>query len=115
MSAEDPRLRFRVYIDAELVDETWVNARSPERLHTIEEVWARHQRLIRQAQSGGRRWLIEIDDPARPEDPAWRFGTDATGIDQPAVDLGALLQKIATRTTESGDHLAPRGRCNDRP
>jgi hypothetical protein len=108
MSAQDPRLRFRVYVNAELVDETWVNTRSPERLHTIEEVWARHQQIIQRAQTDCQRWLIEIHDPARPEDPALRFGSDETGVDQPALNLGALLQKIATRTTGGDEHRADR-------
>ncbi len=108
MSAEDPRLRFRVCVDAEFVDETWVNARSTERLQAIEEVWARHQHLIRQAQTDCKRWLIEIDDPARPEEPALRFGTDEAGIHQPAVDLGAFLRRIATGNAGGGDHLTDR-------
>lgn len=106
MNANDPRLRFRVFIDSQLVDETWVNTRDPEPLRTVKHVWAHHQDLIWQAQTDHKPWLIEIYDPATPEDQALRFGTDETGIQQPAVDLGALLQQITTRSRGGGPHLA---------
>ena len=98
MNANDPRLRFRVFVDAEVVDETWVNTREPKRLRTVEQVWARHQELIRRAHADHKPWLIEIYDPATPEDQALRFGTDETGIEQPTVDLGALLRQIRPST-----------------
>ena len=100
MNANDPRLRFRVFVDAQVVDESWVNTREPEPLRTVELVWASHQELIRQAHADHKHWLIEIYDPATPEDQALRFGTDETGIEQPTVDLGALLRQINVTTPE---------------
>ena len=98
VNANDPRLRFRVFVDAQLVDETWVNTREPEPLRTVEQVWAHHQELIRHAQADDKPWLVEIYDPATAEDRALRFGTDETGIEQPILDLGALLRQVK-RTT----------------
>ena len=101
MNGIDPRLRFRVFIDGELVDETWVNVCTFERLDTIEQVWARHHRLIAQAQTEGKRWLIEIHDPRIPEDQALRFGTEQAGIQQPAVDLADLVRQIVAHVPGS--------------
>jgi hypothetical protein len=100
MKADDPRLRFRVWVDAKLVDEIWVNARDPARLQMVEQVWARHQQIVGQAEADGKRWLIEIYDPAKPHDQALRFGTRraSTGPRGTSGASGACLGGFWPRT-----------------
>lgn len=99
MNVQDPRLRFRVWVDREMMDEAWINACDPQRQPAIEDVWARHQEIIRQAHASGRRWHVEIYDPSQPEEQALRFGTDESAIPPPSLDLGTILHRIITKDT----------------
>lgn len=94
MDSHESRVRFRVWIDGQLVDELWVDARDSTRLHRVEQVWQRHQDLVGKAEADGRPWAIEIYDPSRPEDQALRFGTDGTAIKGPTRDLSALIRRL---------------------
>ena len=90
----DPRLRFRIWVDAHLVDEVWLNLRDREAMLMVEQVWHRHQKIISHAEANDERWLIEIYDPDKPEDQALRFGTDEAGIKAPVRDIGGLVRRM---------------------
>jgi len=80
----DPRLRFRVWIAARLADEAWIDASNPDAEQLMEAVRAHQYALVEQAAAADRPWLIEVYDPAKPEDEAyWRLGTDAAGMVDP--------------------------------
>lgn len=72
---QDPQLRFQIWVDAHLMDEVWLSLRSRDAMPMVEQIWQRHQDIISKAEADGKRWLIEIYDPAEPEDQALRFGT----------------------------------------
>lgn len=93
MDNHEDRVRFRVWVDAQLVDEVWVDARGTG-LHQVEQVWQRHQDAVGKAQADGKPWVIEIYDPSLPEDQALRFGTDTSAIKGPTRDLSALLRRL---------------------
>lgn len=94
MDSQDPRVRFRVWVDAQLVDEQWVDARDPSRLHGVEQVWERHQEVVGKAEADGKPWAIEVCDPSQPEDRALRFGTDRSAIKGQTRDLTALIRRL---------------------
>lgn len=95
----DPRLRFRIWVDAHLMNEEWLSLRDRTAMLRVEQVWHRHQELISRAEADGRRWLIEIYDPDKPEDQALRFGTDAAGITPPIRDIRDLLGRMLSDDT----------------
>lgn len=83
-TATDPRMRFRVWVSAQLADEAWVDASNPEAEKHIEGIRARHHSIVNQAERDGKRWLIEVYDPAKPEGWAYlRFGDDDAGMANP--------------------------------
>lgn len=81
---EDPRLRFRVWVDGELVDETWLDATNPDADEHFAAMTGRHEALVQAADLIDSVWLVEWYDPARPEDQAYgRAGTDVAGMVDP--------------------------------
>jgi hypothetical protein len=64
---EDPRMRFRVWVAARLVDEAWADASNPDAAEHVAAIRARHKAITELAQQRGRPWLCEIYDPERPE------------------------------------------------
>lgn len=82
--AEDPRLRFRVWVAARMVDEVWVDTSEPGAGAVVDTVQLRHELLAMEADSLGQVWLIEVYDPAAvPGHEYVRFGTDAAGMVSP--------------------------------
>lgn len=81
---DDPRIRFRVYIDQKLADETWVDASNPDVHALVDTISDRHVDLTLQAEADGKLWMIEMFDPAAPTDQAHsRWGTDPRGMVDP--------------------------------
>lgn len=81
---DDPRLRFRIYIDATLADQTWIDASNPDAQRITTKLQHKHHRMARTAEQAGQAWLIEIYNPAMPDDQAYlRFGTDTAGMVAP--------------------------------
>lgn len=77
-------LRFRVWIDGTLADETVIDTGEPNAKRLAGRASSRHQVLAAEAERDGRRWLIEIYDPAKPVLEAFtRFGTDRAGMVDP--------------------------------
>jgi hypothetical protein len=86
MADSDPRIRFRVWVSAELVDETWLDVGNPDvQLHMV-ALRNRHLLITEEADRQDRPWLIEWWDP--DEDRYGRFGTDAAGMIDPPADEG---------------------------
>lgn len=82
---EDPRMRFRLWIAGQLVDETWVDASNPDAERIIHALRQRHIDLANEATAEDRPWLAEYYDPAKPEHEAYvRFGDDAEGMVDPS-------------------------------
>jgi hypothetical protein len=77
----DARVRFRVWVDAELVDETWMDISNPEVEEHMAALRERHFLITTEADLQDRPWLIEWWDP--DEDRYQRFGTDAGGMVDP--------------------------------
>jgi hypothetical protein len=94
MDSHEDRVRFRVWVDAQLVNEVWLDARDTAALHQVEQVWQRHQDAVGKAEADGTPWVIEIYDSSLPEDQALRFGTDTSVIKGPTRDLSALLRRL---------------------
>lgn len=77
----DPRLRFRVWVNGAMTEETWADLSSPDSEALIDGIQARHLALADAANDAGQRWLIEVYDPELPFDRAhWRFGTDPAAM-----------------------------------
>ena len=82
---DDPRLRFRLWIDGELLDEAWIDSNDADADEQGTAVQRRHEQLAAEAEGYGYPWLIEVYDPAQPPDQAYiRFGTDRDGMTEPA-------------------------------
>jgi len=80
----DPRLRFRVWVAAELVDEAWLDTSNPDSGELFERIRARHSQLVEQAERAGQLWLVESYDPEKPVHQAFqRVGTDVDGMVAP--------------------------------
>lgn len=81
---DDPRMRFRVWIEAKLVDERWIDTSNPDADRVMETIKARQAAIVDQACQAGKRWLVEVYDPAKPEEVAYsRMGDDADGMVDP--------------------------------
>lgn len=86
MSGDNPRLRLRVWVEGELIEETWVDTSGPDRERLTDAASQRHKALTDRADREGRRWLVETFDPALPEEQAYvRFGTDKAGMVEPLL------------------------------
>lgn len=87
MTAVDPRLRFRVYIDGKVADEVWLNADDPVDHQRVIDVRRKHMRMTDEAERAGKAWLAEVYDPAEPvRSRAYtRFGTDVAGMIDPLL------------------------------
>ena len=83
---DDPRLRFRIWVDAHLVDEVWLNSSDPADRARVPEVRDAHLAIAEAADKDGLLWLVEVYDPALPDDVAYqRIGTDTRGMTAPVV------------------------------
>lgn len=81
---DDPRMRFRVWVSAELVDERWVDTSNPEADRVMETIKTGQAAIVERAHLAGRPWLVEVYDPGMPEEEAYfRFGDDADGMVNP--------------------------------
>ena len=88
----DPRLRFRIWVAARLVDETWIDTGNPEANEHMDNVNVRHRAIATKADAALLPWLVEAYDP---EDGSYaRFGTD---------DGGAVLPVAILLADEKGD------------
>lgn len=95
MIGGDSRLRFRVWINTHLVEEVWLDVEDEHDRGRVQRVRDRHLALAADADTAGRPWLIEIYDPAQPEERAYlRFGTDRAGMVHP-ISAGAAGDVLA--------------------
>lgn len=86
MPDDDPRLRFRIWIDGELIDEVWFDSSNPDTEQLASAAGERNSAHTQQADRESRRWLVEMYDPAKPEHEAYvRFGTDDAGLVDPLL------------------------------
>jgi hypothetical protein len=84
MSGYDARLRIRLWVDAKLVDEAWVDTSNPDSLRHFDAIMMRQLAVADQAALDGGVWLQELYDPAKPHDQAYtRVGTDSHGMVDP--------------------------------
>lgn len=82
---QDPRLRFRVWVGGQLVADEWIDVTQPGAQAEANRVQAAHATMTAAAHERGEVWLCEVYDPAQPEHQAYlRFGTDRTGMHDPA-------------------------------
>jgi hypothetical protein len=80
------RLRLRVYVDGEIADETWLPGDVP---NAGKDAGHRHRAITDAANAAGKLWLVELYDPAEPEETAYmRYGTDRRGMVLPLLLLG---------------------------
>lgn len=71
----DPRLRIRLYVDGQLADEVWIDARDPGHHAQTDAAQDRHMALAAAAHRAGQSWCMEAFDPAEPPHRAYiRFG-----------------------------------------
>lgn len=85
----DPRIRFRVYVSKELVDETWVDCSAPDYQDVAALCRKRHMAIVEESMAANKPHLIEIFDPEQPEgDQYIRYGTDKDMMTLPKeIDL----------------------------
>jgi hypothetical protein len=75
----DDSLRIRLWIGAKLADEQWLVDGEQ-----AAELGPAHVRRVQAADSEGLLWLVEVWDPAKPDDEAFmRYGTDSAGMAAP--------------------------------
>ena len=83
-ASPETALRLRFYFGGRLRDEVWLDAADPESMPLATAVSGYHVRLADLADAVGVPWMVEVYDPAAPEDRAYiRYGTDAEGMIQP--------------------------------
>jgi hypothetical protein len=85
--SEDPRLRFRVWVAAVLVEEVWLDATDPLDRARIDGVRDRHMAIADAAEADGKLWLVEVYDPALGQFGYMRFGTDTAGMVDPLTGV----------------------------
>jgi len=78
---EDSRLRFRMWIAGEMVDETWVDASNPDYRSHTQAIGQRHRDAAEFATARDLPWLVEWWDPET--DGYGRIGTDGDGMVEP--------------------------------
>ena len=80
----DPRIRFRLYVAGELVDEVWFDVSNPDVDALADRARDRHTAMALEADAAGQLWMVEIYNPAASAESAYmRFGTDADGMIDP--------------------------------
>jgi len=79
----DPRLRFRIWVDATLVDEAWIDVTDPDAERQAIAIRNRHAAIAELAEGEGWLWLIETWDPDHGEFGYQRMGTDTAGMRDP--------------------------------
>lgn len=85
-ASPDTSLRLRFYFGRRLRDEVWLDAMDTEAMGLASSVSAYHVRLAELADAIGVPWMVEVYDPAAPEDRAYiRYGTDAEGMVDPGL------------------------------
>jgi hypothetical protein len=71
-------LRFRVWVDGELVREDWLPGITPI---VGADLARQHAAVASLAQDSGKTWLVEVYDPDAPADEGYlRFGSDTEGM-----------------------------------
>lgn len=94
MIGDDPRLRFRLWINGTLVDEAVLDTSEPDAEEHVDKIRARHEAIADAADQDGHRWLVEVYDPALPDDRAYlRFGTDPVGMVKPRPADPAVIAR----------------------
>ena len=94
LASHESRLRLRLWVEGELVDEAWVGPADD-----MELVSARQERMAKEATDAGQVFMAEAYDPDLPESQAYlRFGTDPRGRVAPtpgatAEDLEAEIDR----------------------
>ena len=82
--AEDPRLRFRIWVAGRLADEAWLDTTHPDAQAQTEAIQLRQAGIAEAAHEARQPWLAEVYDPAKPDDAAYiRWGTDTEGMHEP--------------------------------
>lgn len=82
---EDPRLRFSIYIEGELVDSRWLDATDPGAQDKLMAIMEEQVEITSNANAAGLGWLAEIYDPAKPPGRQYtRIGTDRAHMAAPA-------------------------------
>ena len=82
----DTTLRLRFWFGRRLRDEVWLDAAEEGAGSLAESVAGYHKRLADLADAAQVPWMVEVFDPAAPEDHAYmRFGTDAEAMVDPKV------------------------------
>ena len=82
-STGDPRLRFRIWIGGRLTVEQWVDVFELT-VPMLAQMQADHVAAVDRANAAGLAWMIEVYDPAEPDQVAYfRFGTDRDAMVQP--------------------------------
>lgn len=111
----DTRLRIRVYVDGSQVAERWLDTLTtpPAEVHAVRR---EHAKMCGEASANGRAWMIEVYDPALPEERAYlRFGTDPAGMGDPReIDTGDIVAAILGGHGTTGPALHYQG-TDDRP
>jgi hypothetical protein len=82
----DPRLCLRLFIGGCLADETWLDCSDPDAQRLADITTAVHSEGVDAAREYGVPWLIEVYDPASPEDLAYlRTGSDHAAMVAPVA------------------------------
>jgi hypothetical protein len=79
----DGRLRFRIYVEGELVAEDWLVTGDPEGTAAKAR---EHGHICDEAKEAGKDWLLEVYDPDRPEDDPdayLKIGPDSLAVMEP--------------------------------
>lgn len=93
------KLRLRVWVMGELVDERWVDAAAPNAGLEAEREAEHQYVLVQQAEAQGFTWAVESWDPDG-DVPAVRFGTEATGMLEPKLVDDQQVQDYLRRRSE---------------
>lgn len=99
MAEVQARLRFRVYVARQVVDEQWadlITGRQSRALGT--ELGQRQVQIAMAAASEGFPWMVEVYDPsAEPEDAYIRFGTDWSMMERPEPVGNNFYREVTKR------------------
>jgi hypothetical protein len=99
----DSALRVRIYVSGQLVRERWLDAADPDALAQATAAGPLDATLCEAAEAVHQPWLVEVYDPAQPEDLAYmRFGTDRAGMVEPVPGWCAPVPRTRPRPDQSG-------------
>jgi ribosomal protein L37E len=107
-------LRFRLWIDGILADETWIDGADPDVRAQSDTAAHRMRERADAADAAGGVWLLEVFNPTAPADAAYlRIGSDVAGMAAP-VEPSITCPRCGRTSHHPADVVAGYcGACHD--